>query len=211
MNTRNITSVIYILPGGNGRNDGHFYTWLAKELRKQGYGVAVCSQNLISPALRAERLVQKYPLTPNSIIIGHSFGGLAAMKWVELAKQKIAGLVLIDTSIKKVFEKPQEQLLKTIESAAKRRHIEKRRLQYFRSWNWNIDFSRVRKCIASGVILGEKTTRERFPDWEKGQIQYARMLRVPLFWKRGVQSHFRANKEPEVLKAVKILMKKYAK
>lgn len=197
---------IYILPGDQGRRDAHFYLWLQKELRKKGFRAVVCSQNRISPLERAKMLQKHYKLNSLSVVIGHSFGGLTAMKWVELTAKPIAGLVLVDASVKSVFTKPQPKYLKELSSVERRKEDESDKL-YLYSWTWKVDYKKIRKFVSRITVLAERKTAATFIGWKMGQEQYARRLGGKLVWATGIVRHFLATREPEVLKAVERTMK----
>lgn len=157
---------VFILPGGAGRNDAYWYTWLARQL--QG----------------------RFSLDADTVVVGHSFGGLTALKWLEIAGQKVAGLVLIDTSVKKVFETPQNG------------KIEKIRQRYLESWNWKLDVRRAAGYARRGAVLSERRTEQTYAAWKPGQVEFARALHCRLVSGLGRKQHFTARQEPLVLKTV---------
>lgn len=182
---------IYILPGGSGRNDGHWYSWLAGELKKRHLGsVIVCAQNRLNPSLRAQQLEDRFTLDQNSIIIGHSFGGLTAMKWLELARTHVAGLILVDASVKTVFQAPQKG------------KIEKIRKRYLHSWDWKMNVAQAAKYVVKGGVLSERRTEKSYAAWLPGQKKYAQALHCQVMSLLGKKQHFTARKEPAVLRTV---------
>jgi pimeloyl-ACP methyl ester carboxylesterase len=186
---------VFILPGGSGRNDAHWYTWLARELRRRGVEAQVISQNRLSPVKRARQLQDRFTLDADTVVVGHSFGGLAALKWLELAKQQVAGLVLIDTSVKEVSELPQPGKFARI------------RLRYLRSWDWKLDLKRAAGFAGRGAVLSERRTEKSYPLWKAGQIKFASALKCQVVRGFGQKQHFTARQEPLVLKTVLRLLK----
>lgn len=197
---------VLILPGGSGRNDAHWYTWLRRELKRRGVRTQVCAQNLVSPLHRAQQLKGRFSLNANTILVGHSFGGLTALKWIELVGQPIAGLVLVDVSVKRSFESIPQRLLDEAGTAAKRRNIRRIQQRYLESWNWKVDVLRVRQLIKTGVVLSENRTAELFPDWRPEHQKLATLLHVQLITANGVERHFTAKREPKVLLAIQQLL-----
>lgn len=186
---------VFILPGGAGRNDAYWYTWLARELRRRGLKAEVISQNRVSPEKRARQLQGRFSLDADTVVVGHSFGGLTALKWLELAKQEVAGLVLIDTSVKKIFETRQVG------------KVEKIRQRYLDSWNWQMDVRRAAGYARRGAVLSERRTEKSFAAWKPGQVEFARALKCRLVSAYGKKQHFTARQEPLVLKTVEQLLK----
>lgn len=181
---------VFILPGGSGRNDAHWYTWLARELRRRGCTAQVISQNRLSPVKRARQLQDRFTLDADTIVVGHSFGGLTALKWLEIARQRVAGLVLIDTSVHEVSLLPQPGKFARI------------RLRYLRSWNWKMDLKRAAGFAGRGAVLSERRTENSYPAWKAGQMTYAKALRCQVVRGFGKKQHFTARQEPLVLNTV---------
>lgn len=199
---------VFILPGGAGRNDAHWYTWLTAQLRRQGIRVTVCAQNRVSPQERAQQLLSRFSLTPNTFLVGHSFGGLTALKWVELAKQPIGGMVLVDVSVKKAFESIPQQLLDQMKTVQKKQNLRRIQQRYLESWNWRVDLSAVRRLVPRMVILSENRTAKMFPDWRAEHQKMAKALQAKLVTGNGVKQHFTASQEPKVLAATRQLLSK---
>lgn len=199
-------SHIYILPGGAGRNDAHWYTWLERKLTKDGFSVVVCSQNVVSPFKRAQQLLERYPLDAHTTLVGHSFGGLAALKWIELADQPVAGLILVDVSVKKSFESIPRKLLEQVGTAQKRQNLRRLQRRYLYSWNWKVDLPAVSRQVPRVMLLSEDRTAEMFPDWRPEHEKMATVLRAKLVTGNGVKQHFTAKQEPKVLAATQQLL-----
>jgi uncharacterized protein len=88
---------IIILPGNGGGNieEKHWHAWVRDQLRNKGFEV-IC-ENMPSPEL-AERkiwlphLKNKFKADKKTIIIGHSSGGLAALRYLE--NNKLLGIII---------------------------------------------------------------------------------------------------------------------
>lgn len=201
---------MYILPGGAGRNDDYWYSWLARELRRRRVPVQILSQNRLDPGVRARQLQGRFFLTPDTILVGHSFGGLVAMKWLELAKQPIAGLLLVDVSVRASFAQAVPQALLNEQKTTRAKAELKRRMrEYLHSWNWNINYSQVRKFAKRKLVLSEQRTGKLFSTWKPGHLKLAKAIGARLQVSAGRQRHFTAGQEPEVLRALlSLLLKK---
>lgn len=197
---------VFILPGGAGRNDAHWYKWLRAELVKRGIPTVVCAQNRVSPLKRAQQLMGRISLRPNTFLVGHSFGGLTALKWVELAKQPVGGMVLVDVSVKQAFESIPQQLLDQMKTVQKKQNLRRIQQRYLESWNWRVDLSVVRRLVPRAVILSENRTAKIFPDWRAEHQNMAKALKAKLVTGNGVKQHFTASREPKILAAIQQLL-----
>ena len=178
----------YILPGGDGRNDYGWFDWLKKELEDRGHEATICEEYILSPAKRAEVFAKKYPLDDLTIIIGHSFGALAAVKWVEYAKQNIHGLILVDPSIKDAFEIPWEE-------------DEEMRLPSLESWDWQMDLPLVKSRIDACILLSDEQLAAKRKNWEHKQREMVEQLGAEFIFLKAEKQHFCAEQEPSVLDA----------
>lgn len=178
----------YILPGGDGRNDYGWFNWLKKELEDRGHEATICEEYIMSPAKRAEVFLTKYPLDERTIIVGHSFGALAAIKWVEYSTRYIHGLILVDPSIKDAFETPWEQ-------------DEEMRVSFLESWDWQMDLSLVRSRIAMCTILSDEQLAAKRKNWESKQRAMVEQLGAQFILLKAQKQHFCAEQEPSILAA----------
>lgn len=89
---------IIILPGNGGGEikEHHWYKWINDELEKEGF--EVIAENMPSPEL-AERKVwiphikNTFKADKDTIIIGHSSGGLAALRYLE--ENQLLGIIIV--------------------------------------------------------------------------------------------------------------------
>ena len=185
----------YILPGGDGTNNYGWFNWLKKEIEEKALGTAIiCETEIISPIERAKLLASQYILDHNTVIVSHSFGALAAIKWVEIVGRHIAGLVLIDPSVKISFEAP------WVEELAAEDH---NRLLYLESWNWEMELPIVKRYVDKIIILSDQHPESIINNrWPGEHANYAKELGALLIETTGEEMHFYAEQEPEVLKAV---------
>lgn len=203
------TPTIYILPGAAGQGTQFWYQWLQEELQQRGYRVRVCGQHVLSPDVRAKRLNKKYILTKYDSIIGHSFGGLTALKWVEYARVPIHGLVLVDVSTHHSFTEVPSALLATLD-AKQRVRMKAIQRRYFHSWNWKMDLDDIARYVQEAVVLSERGTGRFFPTWHADHEYIARKLGAEVVITTGKKQHYTAQKEPDVLAHVlRIALKKH--
>lgn len=86
-----------IIPGNGGENMSQFwYPYVKTELEKEGF--EVISENMPDPVLAREKywvpfIEEKLSGEENAILIGHSSGAIAALRYLE--KHKAQGAVLI--------------------------------------------------------------------------------------------------------------------
>lgn len=91
-----MTKHALILHAWYNHPESHWYPWLKKELEKKGYKVdapELPTMNTDLPDLAQQLVVAEKYLTPNTIVIGHSLGGLLGMKLAE--KHKFGKLIIV--------------------------------------------------------------------------------------------------------------------
>lgn len=181
-----MTYRFYILPGGDGRNDYGWFNWLKKELEDRGHEATICEEYIMSPEKRAEVFVREYSLDERSIIVGHSSGGPAAIKWIENVDQNIYGLLLVDPGTKLELLAPWEK-------------DNDMRISFLECWDWQMDFSKVRSQIKRRIILADKNLCLRIQGKEEGLLEYSRELDTTLTRLKPEKQHFCAEQEPSVL------------
>ena len=181
----------YIIPGGDGINDYGWFNWLRGVLEAQGNAATICDEQILSPATRAELFLDKYPVDEKTIIIGHSFGALAAMKWAELIASSICGLILLDPSVKDTFEEPYSGGL-----------TESDRRQYLESWAWKFDLSKAKSHIQKCIILSDEQLVGKRRNWEAVHQEYVAQLGATYLSVKGEKEHFCNHREAAVLDAI---------
>ena len=86
-----------IIPGNGGENMSQiWYSYIKKELEKLGF--QVISENMPDPVLAREKfwlpfIEKKLNLEEDAILVGHSSGAIAALRYLE--KHKAKGVVLV--------------------------------------------------------------------------------------------------------------------
>lgn|GEM_PF-53060 len=179
----------YILPGGDGTNDYGWFDWLKKVLERQGHEVYLCEERVLSPEKRALMLLKKHPLTQNTIIVGHSFGALTALKWVEMAEKNIQGLILADPSVRAAFLLPWDK-------------DEDQRIHYLESWDWHMNLEKVRSKIQQCIILSDEKLCAGNSKREDALKEYAERLHAHYISLKPEKQHFCSDREWAVIDAI---------
>lgn len=88
---------IIIIPGNGGSdiNTTHWYAWARESLQKMGFDVI--AENMPDPVLARRNIwlphiKNQFQADQNTIIIGHSSGGVAALRYLET--EKLLGAIL---------------------------------------------------------------------------------------------------------------------
>lgn len=187
----NNSSKIGLFPGGDGVNNYGWFDWLKGELLQSKRDVYIAEAQIISPVERAKILTAAHPVKQNSLLVGHSFGALTVMKMVEQISVTINGVVLVDPSVKESLTVPW--------SEGEDHH----RVSYLESWDWAIDFAKIRTRVGKIIILSDTELGRLMKNWTAVHRDvYAKELGAELRVLKGMQKHFSAKEEPEVLKAV---------
>ncbi len=168
-----------LLHGRQGSAKGAFFPWLEEQLISQGHTVSVFDlPNADKPHVveQMDFISKNTEIDETTIILGHSFGGLVAMKLAE--KHKIAKLILVDSFIKPEF------------TDQKRPDVE-------RGFNWKLDFEKIKKNAGNISILADN----RFPvipEWQAYEMR--KLFNAKAIFVQTEAEHFDAKIEPEILK-----------
>lgn len=134
---------VYIVHGWDGNRDEPLFVWLDKELSVKGFNVErLAMPEPETPVIEAwiNKLQESISLDPETILVGHSVGCQAIMRYLEtrLEETRIKGIVLLAPWMKLDQTTIEEEGEEVIELA--------------RPWmETPIDFDRV-KTIAGNVI-----------------------------------------------------------
>lgn len=89
---------IIIIPGNGGSDieTDHWYSWLRDELRQLGF--EVIAENMPDPVIAKKsiwlpHIKNSFKADENTIIIGHSSGGVAALRYLE--ESKLLGAIVV--------------------------------------------------------------------------------------------------------------------
>ena len=154
--------------------------WLKKSLEEKGFRVQ--APDLPNPEKPTEdeqvnSILKTCMIDERTIIVGHSLGGTVAMKLLEKINRPIAGLVLVAPAMNPFVK------------GAKRR-------PFWNTFNWDIDYDRIRRLAPYRVVLS---------DLQEGEprVPYLREVAVKagatLVEGNAHERHFFGAKEPMVL------------
>lgn len=165
--------------GGSPEDD--FIPWAKAELKKRGYTVeAPALPNASEPddVEQAEYALTHSKIDENTILVGHSSGGLAALRIAE--KRAVGRLVLVGTPYDPVFSDGKER-------ATVSRSIER-----------GYDFDAIKKN--AGGVLALYDEGDHIIKLSEGE-SYAGKLGGLFIRGKGIESHFNGKREPDVLMA----------
>lgn len=181
---------IVILHGYGADSKSNFFPWLKLELEKLGHSVWLHTlPNTEDPDIteQVEFVLQSVALDARTILVGHSLGGVVAMKILEKLSQPILGLVLVGS-----FYKPellidfQPNFVSTID------------------WQWH--FAKIRQQVQKIKILSD--LQDCYIPTTQGR-ELAELLRAELFEFKAEGTHFMSVQEPRVLAAIQKLIKSH--
>lgn len=183
----NIQNNYTILPGWTSTAQENFYPWLENELisaGKQSQTVVYKSALENSEQEIITDLADRITLNSETVLIGHSLGGVMAMKLLEKSDTKIAKLILVGSFLKPEFKdkaRPFEDKL-----------------------SWDFDFEAIRKNAAEVIILSDETD---YIVPEDSGIELAEKLNGYLVRFKATSPHINGKQEPEVLAVAKSTIK----
>lgn len=175
---------VVVVPG-NGEGDvfhGNWYGWMFNELGQ--LGVNCVMKNMPDPVLARESvwipfMRNELKCGEDTIIIGHSSGAEAAMRYAE--KYAVHGIILVSACVTDLEDETERQSG-----------------YYNRSWDWTAIKNNV------NVIVQFGSTDDPFIPWSE-QEQVAKGLQSD-FHKFTDRGHFMNSQFPELLKVVKSLV-----
>ena len=132
-----------LIHGFESSSRGAFIPWLKEELEKKGFEVqAPDLPDSFHPKENEQvaKVLNDCRIDEHTIIVGHSLGATVALKALQNANKKIAGLVVVAPAIDKGFR------------GAERR-------TYWDDFSWDIDYSKLKHLSSFRVILSD--TREK--------------------------------------------------
>ncbi len=180
---------VVILHGYTGRNDKNFIPWLKTELEKRGAKVqAPQLPNTDDPVVmdQVEFVLNNVKFDENTILVGHSLGGLVAMKVLEKLPKPIHKLVLVAPATLKQFYAPGEDINpKTGKQKA-----------FIKSFDYKFDYGKISQQAKSKVILqDDNDTPSRVPSMQL----IAEKIGADLYNTIANKVHFTAQQEPFIL------------
>lgn len=171
-----------VLPGYSSDENENFYPWLVGELSVDGSLAKTVVYK--SPLEHAEPeiiddLSTRVSLDENTVLVGHSLGGVMALKLLEQSGVKIAKLVLVASFANPRFKD-------------KARAFEDK-------LSWNFDFEKIKQNAREIIVLSDSTDHI-VP--EDSAVELSEKLNARMVSFEAVAPHIKGEEEPEVLAAV---------
>ncbi|HEY4487703.1 MAG TPA: leucine--tRNA ligase [Candidatus Paceibacterota bacterium] len=168
-----------ILHGFTGTPDVPRWKWLRSELENMGHEVVIPALPNTDNPSEDEQVAAALAATDydgNTVLMGHSLGGVVAMKVVEKLKQPIARLVLVGT--------------------APDPHFKDKPRNFQNTFTWQFDSKKIHKSAPVIQILHDPR------DYAISDEQVTRLeqlLGVKAVLGRSNEPHFTGDKEPDIL------------
>ena len=181
-----------LLHGYTGRNDKNFFPWLKAELEKCGATVQVLQlPNTDNPVVidQMNYVLKNIKFDENTVLVGHSLGGLVAMKVLEKISKPIHKLILVAPATLKQFYEPGEDI----------NHKTGKQEAFIGSFDYQFDFGKISQQAKAKIILqDDNDTPSRVPS-----MQFiAEKIQAQLYNTVANKNHFRAEQEPFILEKI---------
>jgi leucyl-tRNA synthetase len=169
-----------ILHGYKSRGDRPRHQWYAEKLRELGHEVLIPQLPNPDEPIEEEQVAAALEATEydeNTVLVGHSLGGVVAMKVLQKLDKKIAGLVLIAPAIDPKFHTAEER-------------------PFWKTFKWDdLDYKKIISLTKFRFVFSDLQ--------EKNRIEYLRylspQLEARLVETNAVKEHFTGDTEPDVL------------
>ena len=172
-----------ILHGRNGSPSSHLFPWLKFELEKLRHRVQMPSlPNSSEPndEEQAQFVINNCNINENTVIVGHSFGGVVALRLLERG-MKAKGVVLLCTPFSGKFL--DEKVRASVTTACKK----------------GFDFEKIKRNAQRFTLLYD--SRDYVVPMSDGEA-FARKLGVNLNRVNGSEPHMSGKEEPAVLETL---------
>jgi len=178
-----------ILHGYTGRNDKNFIPWLKHELEQRGAKVqAPQLPNTDNPTEveQVQYVLDNVVFDENTVLIGHSLGGLVAMRVLEKLPHKIHHLMMVAPAILPQFYQGNDDI--DTETGERKRFID--------HFSYDFDFDKISSQAVHKTILQDNNDSES----RKPSMRYiAENIGATLYKTVANQRHFVAEQEPFIL------------
>lgn len=174
-----------ILHGKEGSSKINFIPWLKKTLEKFGYEVETPDMpNSINPndEEQTDYVIKNCILDENTFVIGHSFGGIVAMRLLERGK-KVHSVMTVCTPFTNNFIDGEKR--PTVSEALKK----------------GFDFEKIKSNAKYFTVLSD--THDDVVPLSDGR-EFAKGLECPLVEAKALDNHFCNNEEPVILENCRI-------
>lgn len=181
-----------ILHGYTGRNDKNFIPWLKHELEQRGAKVqAPQLPNTDNPTEveQVQYVLDNVVFDENTVLIGHSLGGLVAMRVLEQLPHKIHHLMLVAPAVLRQFYQGSDDI--DTKTGERKRFID--------HFSYDFDFSKISSQAVHKTILQDNNDSKS----RKPSMQYiADNIGATLYKTVANKRHFVAEQEPFILETL---------
>ena len=178
-----------ILHGYTGRNDKNFIPWLKHELQQRGAKVqAPQLPNTDNPTEveQVQYVLDHVQFDENTVLIGHSLGGLVAMRVLEKLPHKIHHLMLVAPAVLRQFYQGSDDI--DTKTGERKRFID--------HFSYDFDFDKISSQAVHKTILQDNNDSKS----RKPSMQYiADNIGATLYKTVANKRHFVAEQEPFIL------------
>ena len=178
-----------ILHGYTGRNDKNFIPWLKHELEQRGAKVqAPQLPNTDNPTEveQVQYVLDHVQFDENTVLIGHSLGGLVAMRVLEKLPHKIHHLMLVAPAVLRQFYQGSDDI--DTKTGERKRFID--------HFSYDFDFDKISSQAVHKTILQDNNDSES----RKPSMRYiADNIGATLCKTVANKRHFVAEQEPFIL------------
>ncbi|TSC91194.1 MAG: leucyl-tRNA synthetase [Parcubacteria group bacterium Licking1014_17] len=167
-----------LLHGYTGSPENNFFPWLKKELEKRGARVYVPElPNTKDPIVRdqVEAVLKNVPFDGNTIIVGHSLGGVVVLKILEKLSTPVRKTVLVGCYSENRFIDENFPL---------------------HTFDWKFNPEKI-KCNAGEISILRDLSDDTVP--QDNTYSLYKLIGGELFDYNASKPHFSGNTEPEVL------------
>lgn len=174
---------VLILHGFTGRADKEFIPWLKIELEKRGYDVQAPQMPNTDAPTEEEQVsfvLESCSIDENTVLVGHSLGGVVAMKVIEKIGNNVAGLVLVAPAVEAEFRTGEPR-------------------NFWQTFDITYDYKAIVDKTGFRTILSDSLEKEKrgpYLEYLSGKID------AQLAEGTAQEEHFCGDKEPTVLEAV---------
>jgi leucyl-tRNA synthetase/predicted alpha/beta hydrolase family esterase len=180
-NCKNKKYNVVLLHGFNSKFADNFRPWLKGELERMGH--TVVGLDLPNPSRplideQVDYILKNVNIDENTILVGHSLGGVVILRLLERIKNKIYKAIIVDSPLKPKFN-------------------DKERLPLLNAYDWKFDFKKIKKNSENFVVLADS----EYHTVPKDQLdEMAKNLDAKYITSKPVAPHFKGKEEPEILK-----------
>ena len=170
------------LHGFTGSNERNFWPYLVNALEEKGNKV-FCPKLPNTDEPNVENQLQyiidnvDFDIDENTVLVGHSLGGVVIYKLLEKLNKKVGKVLLIDPVVTSKFP---DNSCPAVE----------------KSCDWKFDWEKIKKLSSEFVILGDVNFEIIF---EKDLRSLAKELNAELVLSIPEEGHFCGEKEPKIL------------